>query len=211
MPETIGCDVSRFKQVLLNLIQWNVMAQLRGKIVVNITFESAQDNDGEMDPRKKAQSRLTAVSKESIGGIIIEVVNSKSDLKAKEAQRLSKLGIETDFAKILESKTDVPFKVTKVIANAIEWQVDFNSYRSNRMSFRVPALKYTGGRETIESERRFVDIIESNNIYEQAGVIPGLDSQRDNTKTPMLQLPQMGQLGEVNMDTPANLRPTAGS
>ena len=59
--------------------------------------------------------------KETVGGVIIEVVNSKSDLKAKEASRLSKLGVETDFAKILESKTDVPFKVTKVIANAIEW------------------------------------------------------------------------------------------
>ena len=103
---------------------------------------------------------------DSQGSIIIEFVNSKSDLKKKEAERLAKLGVETDFAKILESKTDVPFKVTKVIANAVDWQVDFNSYRSNRMSFRVPALKFTGARETVEQERRFLDIIESNNMFD---------------------------------------------
>lgn len=206
MPETIGCDTSRFKQVLLSLLQWNVSSQLRGKVTVNVYFEAPEGGEFN-DKSSKAVSRLTAVQdKDTCGGVIIEVVNSKSDLRAKEASRLSKLGVETDFAKILESKTDVPFKVTKVIANAIEWQVDFNSYRSNRMSFRVPALKFSGNRETVENERRFLDIIESNNIYNADGTEEALDSARDTTKTPMLQLPQLNMLGEVNMDTPARMR-----
>ena len=162
VPESIGCDVSRFKQVMLNMIQWNVSSQLRGSIKVNVSFEAAdgfQEND-------LNSNMLGLKDEESQGSIIIEFVNSKSDLKKKEAERLAKLGVETDFAKILESKTDVPFKVTKVIANAVDWQVDFNSYRSNRMSFRVPALKFTGAKETIEQERRFLDIIESNNMFD---------------------------------------------
>lgn len=179
--------------MLLNLLQWNVSSQLRGKISVNVSFEPAEG--GELDEKgSKAASRLTGVQdRDGVGSVVMEVVNSKNDLRAKEASRLSKLGVETDFAKILESKTDVPFKVTKVISNAIEWQVDFNSYRSNRMSFKVPALKYTGARETVESERRFLDIIESNNLYDAMGSTANdLDSVRESTKTPMLQLPQLG-------------------
>ena len=55
------------------------------------------------------------------------------------------MGQEIEFAKILDSKCDIQFKITKIISNAIKWKVDFNSYKSGKMSFKVPALKYVGG------------------------------------------------------------------
>ena len=77
--------------------------------------------------------------------MVVELQNSKSDLKTKEASRLSKLGQEIDFAKILDSKCDIQFKITKIISNAINWKVDFNSYKSGKMSFKVPANPFVGG------------------------------------------------------------------
>ena len=65
-------------------------SQLRGSIKVKVSFEAAdgfQEND-------LNSNMLGLNDQESQGSIIIEFVNSKSDLKKKEAERLAKLGVE---------------------------------------------------------------------------------------------------------------------
>jgi len=63
--------------------------------------------------------------------IAIEVVNSKFEVKQKDAQRLMKLTQENQFAKILESKVDLNYKIAKILSNALNWKIDFNAFRSN--------------------------------------------------------------------------------
>lgn len=40
------------------------------------------------------------------------------------------MSTEKSFSKILESKVEVNYKVAKVIANAMNWVVDFNAFKS---------------------------------------------------------------------------------
>jgi len=62
--------------------------------------------------------------------ITITLENSKFVIKPKDAQRLSKMSNETNFSKILESKVDFNYKISKIIANALNWQIDFNQFKS---------------------------------------------------------------------------------
>jgi hypothetical protein len=54
------------------------------------------------------------------------IENSKFTIKPKDAARLSRMGNEWDFAKIIETKVDPNYKVSKIISNALHWQIDWN-------------------------------------------------------------------------------------
>ena len=61
--------------------------------------------------------------------VVIDIENSKFEIKPKDAQRLSRLERETAFAKILETKVDLNFKLAKVLSNAQNWKIDFNGFK----------------------------------------------------------------------------------
>lgn len=73
--------------------------------------------------------------------IIIEIETSKFDLKSKEITRLSKLSNETHFSRILEAKVDINYKVAKLLTNALDWQVNFNAYKSGKQSLMIPVKR----------------------------------------------------------------------
>ena len=37
---------------------------------------------------------------------------------------------ENNFSKILESKVEFNYKISKIIANALNWQIDFNQFKA---------------------------------------------------------------------------------
>jgi len=45
---------------------------------------------------------------------------------------LSNLSSENDFSKILEAKVDMNYKIAKVLSNALNWQVNFNAFKSGK-------------------------------------------------------------------------------
>mmetsp|Transcript_5622 Transcript_5622/g.9696 ORF Transcript_5622/g.9696 Transcript_5622/m.9696 type:complete len:114 (-) Transcript_5622:661-1002(-) len=73
--------------------------------------------------------------------IQVDIENSKFEVKAKELQRLGKLANEKQFSKILEAKVDLNFKISKILSNALGWEIDFNSFRSGKQTLIIPATK----------------------------------------------------------------------
>jgi hypothetical protein len=71
-----------------------VNQQFRGSIKINVDFKELGDN---REPF-----------------IVVEIDNSKFEVKKKEAERLTKISGETDFSKILEAKVDTNYKIAKV-------------------------------------------------------------------------------------------------
>ena len=47
-----------------------------------------------------------------------------------------------DFAKILESKCDLNFKIAKILTNAVGWRLSFNSFRQGRQTLMIPARRF---------------------------------------------------------------------
>jgi hypothetical protein len=45
---------------------------------------------------------------------------------------------ETTFQRILEAKVDVNVKVAKILANALEWKIDFNAFKSAKQTVFIP-------------------------------------------------------------------------
>lgn len=45
---------------------------------------------------------------------------------------------ETTFSKILHSKVEVNYKIAKVIANALNWDIDFNAFKSAKQVVMIP-------------------------------------------------------------------------
>ena len=109
LPENISCDKNKLKQVLLNLIIQDINNQFRGQISIDVSLKNSSNS-------KKQH-------------VQIFIQNSKSEIKQKEYLRLLKLSKEKEFAKILDSKCDLNFKIAKIIANAIGWEIDFNGYK----------------------------------------------------------------------------------
>ena len=77
---------------------------------------------------------------------------SKFDLKSKEITRLSKLSQETHFSKILEAKVDINYKIAKLLTNALDWQVNFNAYKSGKQSLMIPVRKNPTAKKEIVIE-----------------------------------------------------------
>jgi len=55
---------------------------------------------------------------------------------------LNKLAAEKDFAKILESKCELNFKIVKILTNAVGWKIDFNGFRQGKQTLMIPAKKF---------------------------------------------------------------------
>ena len=72
----------------------------------------------------------------SVPHITITLENSKSEIKPKDEQRLIKMSNEINFSKILEYKVDYNYKVSYLIANSLNWQIDFN--QSTRQIVLIP-------------------------------------------------------------------------
>ena len=85
----------------MNMLMQGVNQQFRGNIQINVDYK-------ELGDRKEPF-------------IVVEIDNSKFDISKKDAERLTKLSNENDFAKILESKCDNNYKIAKVLTNALNW------------------------------------------------------------------------------------------
>lgn len=180
VPDVIACDQGKFKQVVLNLLQQTITSQLRGTVTLTVYLETPDED--EIEEQKENEEKM----------VVIDIQNSKFEVKAKDANRLQKLGQEYEFSKILESKCDLNFKIVKVLTNAVNWEVDFSAFRQGKMIFRVPAKKYVGG-AVQQPEERFIDI-QPPSPKES----PRSGGQLDNSA---LDLPQLNQLQSVDLDT----------
>ena len=125
--------------------------------------------------------------------LIIEIQNSKFDVKNKDASRLNRLSQEQDFSKILESKCDINYKIARVITNAVNWTVNLNAFKSGKMSIKIPAKKYTGGTAIVEAEEpKFIDIPQP--APKPADPSPALspkETDREANESPGFKLPQL--------------------
>ncbi len=66
------------------------------------------------------------------------IENSKFTIKPKDASRLTRLGEQVEFARIIESKSNVNWKVAKIISNALRIQIDWNQFSSAKTVVLVP-------------------------------------------------------------------------
>jgi hypothetical protein len=121
VPAIISSDISKIKQTLMNMLMQSINNQFRGFIKVEVEYK-------EMGEYKQPF-------------VIVEIETSKFDLKSKEITRLSKLSQETHFSKILEAKVDINYKVAKLLTNALDWQVNFNAYKSGKQSLMIPVRR----------------------------------------------------------------------
>ena len=63
-----------------------------------------------------------------------------------------KLSKEKIFANIIESKVDLNIKIAKVLSNALNWEIDFDAFRSGNMSLIIPATKDPNAQKPIVEE-----------------------------------------------------------
>jgi hypothetical protein len=68
----------------------------------------------------------------------VEIDNSKFELHKKDNMRIFKLTKLFDFKKILESQVDINFKIAKILANALNWKIDFNAFKGSKYSIAFP-------------------------------------------------------------------------
>ena len=62
----------------------------------------------------------------------IDLENSKFEVKAQDAKRLSKFSQEKQFARLLEAKVDLNYKIAKILSNALGWKIEFNAFKSGK-------------------------------------------------------------------------------
>jgi hypothetical protein len=112
VPTSISSDLSKIKQVLMNMLMQGVNNQFRGFIKIEVEYKEIGEYKSPF--------------------VIVEIEASKFDLKSKDITRLSKISQETHFSRILEAKVDINYKVAKLLTNALDWQVNFNAYKSGK-------------------------------------------------------------------------------
>lgn len=103
-------------------------------MTVTITLETP-DDDQEEEDEKRELDELQEPPTETVRPdpmLNIDIQSSKYEVKSKDATRLLKLGQEFMFSKILESKSDLNFKIAKVITNAVGWELDFSDFRQGK-------------------------------------------------------------------------------
>jgi hypothetical protein len=119
VPDTINSDYQKIRQVVMNLFNQSVHDQQRGFVKLVIGFKES----GASFPGPHITCTLE---------------NSKFVIKPKEAQRLNQMSQEVTFSKILNSKVEVNYKIAKVIANALNWDIDFNAFKSAKQVIMIP-------------------------------------------------------------------------
>lgn len=175
VPDQIACDVSKLKQVLLNLLLQNFNNQFRITVKVNVSLRQADQTEGH-DPY-----------------IIIDIENSKYEAKQKEIHRLNRLAVEKDFAKILESKCELNFKIAKILTNAVGWKINFNSFRQGKQTLMIPARKY------IDKDKPPADTGSKMAIVEEQEAPPAAPEE-PTPQQEALDLPQLNQVQTVDLD-----------
>lgn len=98
-------------------------------------METPDDEQEDEDEKKDLAELEEPLPRETIKpdpNLIIDIQSSKYEVKSKDATRLLKLGQEYMFSKILESKSDLNFKIAKVITNAVGWELDFSDFRQGK-------------------------------------------------------------------------------
>jgi hypothetical protein len=121
VPASISSDLCKVKQVLMNMLMQGINNQFRGFIKIEVEYKEIGEYKSPF--------------------VIVEIETSKFDLKSKEITRLSKISQETHFSRILEAKVDINYKVAKLLTNALDWQVNFNAYKSGKQSLMIPVRK----------------------------------------------------------------------
>lgn len=119
VPGTIRSDATKIRQVVINLFNQSVLGQQRGFVKVLIGFRES----GASFPGPH---------------ITVTLENSKFVIEPKAAQRLHKMSQETSFSKILESRVEINYKIAKIIANALNWDIDFNAFKSAKQVVMIP-------------------------------------------------------------------------
>ena len=111
VPETIISDQMMMKNVILNLFNQSVVDQARGFVKINVSYR--ETGLGLSEPC-----------------IAVTLENSKFVIKPKDSQRLNRMSQEKEFAKIIEAKCEVNYKIAKILTNALNWNIDFNAFKS---------------------------------------------------------------------------------
>lgn len=119
VPETIISDSNSMKLVILNLFNQSVIGQARGFVKINVSYK--ETGLGVSEPC-----------------IAVTLENSKFVIKPKDAQRLNRMSQESQFAKIIEAKCEVNYKISKILTNALNWNIDFNAFKSAKQTIFIP-------------------------------------------------------------------------
>ena len=119
VPETIISDQMMMKNVILNLFNQSVVDQARGFVKINVSYR--ETGLGVSEPC-----------------IAVTLENSKFVIKPKDSQRLNRMSQEKEFAKIIEAKCEVNYKIAKILTNALNWNIDFNAFKSAKQTIYIP-------------------------------------------------------------------------
>jgi hypothetical protein len=130
VPDAIYSDAEKIRQVVVNLFNQSVFGQQRGFVKLHVGYKES----GASFPGPH---------------LAVTLENSKFVIKPKDAQRLNKMSQETTFSKILESKVEVNYKIAKIIANALNWDIDFNAFKSAKQVVLIPV---NNDREALQKE-----------------------------------------------------------
>lgn len=116
LPSIARGDSFKFKQITLNLLLQSIAGTIKG--AVRIKTEILHDQAQPM--------------------VCVEIDNQKKEVMKKDGMKMAKLMQMTEFKKILESKTDINLKIAKILTNALNWKIDFNSTRGCKFTFVFP-------------------------------------------------------------------------
>jgi len=92
---------------------------------------------------------------------------------------------EKTFSKILESKVDINSKIAKVLANALNWQIDFNAFKSAKQTIMIP----------IKSER---DVIQAKDVTprrDEKDLFNEIEGRRHDVQLPIITEEKQGATG----------------
>jgi hypothetical protein len=62
--------------------------------------------------------------------------------------RIMKLTQLTEFKRILESKVDINMKIAKILANALNWKIDFSAFKGCKFVMTFPLVCTSGLTQT---------------------------------------------------------------
>ena len=68
----------------------------------------------------------------------IDIENSKFELHKKDNIKIHKLTQEKEFINVICAKVDVNLKIAKVLANSLDWSLDFNAFKGAKYTLRLP-------------------------------------------------------------------------
>lgn len=122
---------------------------------------------------------------------------------------MNRLAAEKDFAKILESKCELNFKIAKILTNAVGWRINFNSFRQGKQTLMIPARKYVDKEKAQADAESKRDSKKGQRVVEdEDGADKNRAEETENQlavgesleKKETLDLPQLGQNQTIDLD-----------